>query len=172
MSSALLNGLLFNISWLAIVYGQSLVVSLLVVIAHLGVHARLMCRGQAEWLLIAAVTLFGLVLDQLLFALGVFNIGGHESLAPLWLACLWPVLATTLSHAFTFLHSRPLLASLAGGIGGAASYLAGTRISSVDFGSELYGPIIIAIIWSLLFPLLLRLAVMTSSTPETDHAPA
>lgn len=159
MPGKIFNASLFNLSWLAIVYSQSLTIALPVTIAHLALHQVIMCNGPREWLLILIVTLLGLALDQFAFALGVFNIEGKAALAPLWLSCLWPVLATTLGHAFALLQSRPLLAAAAGAIGGTASYLAGTGISNVDFGSSVGGPIIIAAVWSLLLPLLLRLAV-------------
>jgi hypothetical protein len=45
-----------------------------------------------------------------------------------------------------------------GAIGGAASYVAGTRLSDVAFASPFWGPIIMAITWAIVFPSLLLAA--------------
>lgn len=172
MTKALLNGIAFNISWLAIVYSQSIVVALSVTVAHLGLHAMLLCKGRREWLLIAGITLSGLLLDQVLFACGLFTVNGQYALAPLWFSCLWPVLATTLGHAFAALQTRPLLASLAGAAGGTMSYLAGTAITQVDFASPVYGPVIIGLLWSLLMPALTRVAALALNPEQASRAVA
>lgn len=104
------------------------------------------------------VSLIGLTIDQILFAAGVFLSPTSVAFAPLWISCLWPVLATTLMHAFSALQSRLILASIAGAIGGGMSYIAGTRLSDVDFASPLWGPVFMAALWSFLFPLLLMVA--------------
>jgi hypothetical protein len=157
MPPALLNGLMFNVSWFGIVFFHSSLLAPLVAAIHVALHLRLMGR-VGEPALIAVVLVVGLALDQVLFALGVFTLSGQSALAPLWLGCLWPVLATTLSHAFAFLHSRLLLAAIFGAVGGCASYLAGTRLSPVAFASADSGPVVIALLWSVLLPLLLLLA--------------
>ena len=48
---------------------------------------------------------------------------------------------------------------LVDGMGGGGSYIAGTRLSDVDFAHPLIGPVVLGVIWAVLFPLLLRLAV-------------
>jgi hypothetical protein len=106
---------------------------------------------------IVLVTLIGLVVDQLLFYFQVFTVAGSAALPPLWMFCLWPVLATTVMHAFSALQNRYLLAAVLGGVGGVAAFVAGTRLTSVAFASELFGPVIIAMVWAALLPLLLQL---------------
>jgi hypothetical protein len=148
------NGTLFNLSWLAIVTTGSVTIAAAVVTLHLIVHQFWLGHGRRELLFIAAVSLFGLALDQLLFALGLFTLDGKAALAPLWLTCLWPVLATTLQHAFAGLQQHLLLAGVLGGIGGYGSYLAGTKLSAVTFADPALGPFIVGAIWVLLFPAL------------------
>jgi hypothetical protein len=160
------NGLLFNISWFAIVSTHSAVLAPLLVCLHLVVHFLLMGRGLPELKFIGAVTLFGLLLDQALFYFGVFTINGQFSLAPVWMSCLWPVLATTSMHAFSGLANRPWLAMLLGGLGGAGSYIAGAALSNVEFGSAVLGPWIMAALWMLLFPGLVSLAKWCSTALE------
>ncbi|MEH6592086.1 MAG: DUF2878 domain-containing protein [Halioglobus sp.] len=152
------NGLMFNVSWFAIVVSQSALLAISIAIIHLVVHFRLMGRGTVEVSLIAGVSVLGIAIDQALFGAGVFTQGGIASLPPVWMSCIWPVLATTLLHAFSGLAHRPLLAMMFGAIGGAGSYMAGTRMSDVDFGSPIMGPVIMGVLWALLFPALLKLA--------------
>ena len=148
------NGLLFNLSWLAIVSSQSLWVAIPVVVVHLAVHLAWLGGGMRELRFIAAVAVFGLALDQFLFALGLFQLNGEAALAPLWLGCLWPVLATTLNHAFATLQKNLALAAVLGAAGGAGSYYAGTQMSAVGFASLPVGLVVIAMLWAALFPAL------------------
>ncbi len=165
MPAALINGLAFNLSWLLIVGSSSSLLAPLVAALHVGIHLALVGKPR-EYLVIAAVTAFGAFLDQLLFAVGVFTVAGAAAAAPLWLSCLWPVLATTLLHAFTFLHGRWFLAATFGAVGGCASYLAGTRMTDVAFAAELAGPATLAVLWALLLPALLETARWLVSTGE------
>ena len=152
------NGLMFNVSWFAIIVSQSASVALAIVAIHLVAHFRLMGRGAVEVSLVAGVSVLGIVIDQVLFGAGVFTRDGVAGLPPIWMSCIWPVLATTLLHAFSGLALRPLLAMLFGAIGGAGSYMAGTRMTDVDFGSATVGPVVMGILWAILFPVLLKLA--------------
>jgi hypothetical protein len=145
---------MFNISWLAIVSSETLWVALPVVLAHLAIHQLWLVRGWREPLFILAVSLFGVLLDQFLFAIGVFTLEGERALAPLWLSCLWPVLATTFNHAFSTLQRNPLLAAVLGAAGGLGSYYAGTAMSAVDFGDPAVGLVAISLLWAVLFPAL------------------
>jgi hypothetical protein len=169
MAKTLANGLLFNVSWLAIVSTHYSVLALAVAGLHLLIHFSIMGRGIVEARLVFGVMLAGFLLDQVFFAVGIFTVSGKFSFAPLWLSCLWPVLATTLMHAFSGLQQRLLLASVIGAIGGAGSYWAGTRLSDVDFTSLFWGPIIMALTWAIVFPALMLAARlnMTRGT-QTD----
>ncbi len=153
----LLNAMMFNVTWLIIVTTESSLLAPAMVALHLLVHFAVMGKGRVELRLIAQVTLLGVALDQLLFHFEVFLVSGRAALPPLWLTCLWPVLATTLMHAFSGLQNRHVFAALLGAIGGAASFVAGTRLTAVSFESTLWGPFIIAVLWAVLFPVLLQL---------------
>ena len=167
----LLNGLMFNGAWFAIVTTESAVVAPILAALHLLIHFAVMGKGFIELKVVAQVTLIGLVLDQLLFYVNVFNMGGSSSaLPPLWLSCLWPVLATTFMHAFAGLQNRYWLASVLGAVGGALSFIAGTSLTSVAFESDLYGPVIIGALWALLFPLLLQIPRLNGYQRSIPHA--
>jgi hypothetical protein len=155
---ALVNGLLFNISWFAIVATHSNTLAPIIAGVHLLVHFMIFGKGKNEALLILGITLAGLVLDNLMFAAGIFTLAGVQAPSPWWLSCLWPVLGTTLMHAFSTLQQRLILASIVGAVGGTASYVAGTRLSDVAFGDPIFGPMSIALIWAIAFPVLLAAA--------------
>ena len=146
---------MFNLSWLAIIYSQSDLIAVGIAITHVVVHMKIMGEGRREWVLIGGVLFIGLTLDQLLFLGGVLNLSGKPAIAPVWLGCLWPVMATTLMHAFARLQQMLWLAALVGLVGGSASYFAGTRISVVDFGWPIFSPVIIGLLWFFVLPLLL-----------------
>ncbi len=93
----------------------------------------------------------------------MFNLAGQPALAPLWLACLWPVFATTLMHSFAVLQNRLLLAAVCGALGGALSYIAGVRLSAMEFASPLWGPVLLGALWAAVFPLLLQVAARLRS---------
>lgn len=100
------------------------------------------------------------MLDQLLFGARVFLLDGEPSLAPLWLSCLWPVLATTFMHAFESLQKHLTLAAVVGAMGGALSYIGGTRLSDVSFADSVLGPVLLGGLWFVWMPLLLSVAVV------------
>ena len=168
MKTAITNGMMFNISWLAIIYSQSNVLALCVVSAHVLIHMRIMGEGRREWILLGGVFAVGLLLDQLLFFGGVLNHSGKAGLAPFWLGCLWLVMATTLMHAFAALQLRLWLAALFGVVGGCLSYIAGTRISDLDFGWPLLSPAIIGLLWFFLLPVMLVAARRLQHTTALD----
>ncbi|MEH6611239.1 MAG: DUF2878 domain-containing protein [Halioglobus sp.] len=154
----LINGLLFNISWFAIVATHSNTLAPIIAGVHLLIHFKLFGARRNEVLLIVGITLAGLLLDKIMFAAGIFTVAGVSAPSPWWLSCLWPVLATTLMHAFSPLQQRLILASIVGALGGTASYLGGTRLSDITFGDPVFGPMSIALIWAIAFPALLATA--------------
>ncbi len=169
-STRVANVVMFNIAWFGILLTQSSIVAPVIVIISLFAHFRVMGKGRPELFLIAGVTALGFVIDQTLFGSGVFNLAGHSALAPLWLTCLWPVFATTLMHAFDWLQGRLVLSSAVGAVGGCLSYIAGVRLTVIDFGSALWGPVIIAALWAVIFPLFLTASAAVSNS--NNNAPS
>jgi len=154
----IVNIVLFNISWFAIVLSQSPLVAPIIVGIHLLLHWCVMGKGKDELRLIGGVTLCGVIVDQLLFKVGVFNLAGELAMAPLWLSCLWPVFASTLMHSLVIFQDRIALAVVCGALGGALSYIAGVRMSTVDFASPLWGPVLVGMLWAVIFPLFVQIA--------------
>lgn len=147
----------------------SAVIAPLIVVVHLAIHATFIGLKKGEPLFILLVAGTGFLLDQLLFGAQVFLVNGVPASAPFWLSCLWPVLATTFMHAFESLQKQLALASLVGAVGGALSYIGGTRLSDVSFGHDVIGPFLLAGLWFVLMPLLLWLAVrLATAEPVPD----
>lgn len=167
-SAKVVNVLMFNAAWFAILLTQSSFIAPVIVILSLFAHFQVMGKGKPELLLIAGVTSLGFVIDQTLFGMGVFNLAGKAALAPLWLTCLWPVFATTLMHAFDWLQGKLILSSVVGAVGGCLSYIAGARLTLIDFGSALWGPLIIAALWAIIFPLFLKISEKITEAPSSD----
>ncbi|MDG2045899.1 MAG: DUF2878 domain-containing protein [Halioglobus sp.] len=157
-SSKVVNVLMFNAAWFAILLTQSSVIAPMIVALSLFAHFQVMGKGKPELLLIAGVTCLGFVIDQILFGMDVFNLSGKAAPAPLWLTCLWPVFATTLMHAFDWLQGRIIVSSVVGAVGGCLSYIAGVRLTQIEFGSAMWGPLIIATLWAIIFPLFLKIS--------------
>ncbi len=168
MWQKLANGLMFNLSWLLIVGGQSGLLAWGVAALHLAVHFAWLGRGRAEWTFIAGFSVFGLLLDRLLFIAGVLVAPGGA--APLWISALWPVLGTTAAHAFSGLARHPLVAAVVGAVGGLLSYRLGASLSDIAFGTSPLAEIVLLGLWAILFPLMLVVARrLTSSIPGNGH---
>ncbi|RLQ22435.1 DUF2878 family protein [Seongchinamella sediminis] len=157
MKLKLLNGALFNISWLLIVSAQSALVAWCVAALHVGLHMLLMGKGRGEWTFILLMGAVGLLIDQLLFVAAVLR-QDSGGIAPLWLSALWPVLATTSLHVFSGLRDRVVLAASLGAVGGFLSYRLGVSLSDIAFGAMPASGIVLALLWALLFPTMLFLA--------------
>jgi len=166
MVMKLLNGIMFNISWLLIVLAQDALISWAVAAVHVTLHMLVMGRGRAELQLLGLAAVVGLAVDQLLFTANVLGNATGAAGAPLWLSALWPVFATTLLHAFAGLRANLLLAAMIGGIGGYLSYRVGTGLSGVDFAQPMFTDAVLIVLWGVLFPSLLVMAAQLSAGQE------
>lgn len=158
MPKQLANAMLFQLGWFACVFSPAQPWLLLVPVAVLGVHLSWLSSWAQEGKLLLGVLLLGTALDSLLLNLGLFDFGQPRRVIPLWLALLWPLLASTLKHSLAW--TRPWWrASLLGAIAAPLSYYAGAQLAGVrlPFGTTptLLG---LALLWALLLPLLQHLA--------------
>ena len=154
MPKLIANALLFQLGWLACVFGGDSLWLLLVAAAVAG-HLLWVSNWTAEGKLLISGFLTGSALDSFLLNLGVFDFGEPRSLIPLWLALLWLLLATTLNHCLAW-SARPWWrASLLGACAGPLSYYVGAQIAGVGLP---YGTwptlLLLAVIWVLLMPVL------------------
>lgn len=80
----------------------------------------------------------GLLLDDALAATGWLQYASPliSLPTPVWILALWLAFGMTLNHSMVFLHGKPMLAALLGGIGGPLAYLGAARgFDAVKFTS-------------------------------------
>jgi hypothetical protein len=170
MAKLIANTLLFQLGWFACIFaGERLWLLLIVVAAILAVHLLWVSSWAAEGKLLVSVLLVGSTLDSLLLNLGVFDFGEPRSVIPLWLACLWLLLATTLNHCLAWTAQPWWRASLLGLISAPLSYYAGAQLAGVSLP---YGTwpslLLLGALWALVMPVLHGFATLYRNQHEQN----
>jgi hypothetical protein len=149
------NALLFQLGWFACVFSPAYPGLLLVPLLALGIHLTWLSSWAAEGKLLVSVLLVGSALDSFLLHLGLFDFGQERLLIPLWLALLWPLLASTLNHCLAWTARPWWRASLLGAISAPLSYYAGAQLAGVGLPLGTWPTLaLLAVIWALVMPLL------------------
>ena len=164
MKSVLINLSLFKAAWAATVFGAAASVpvagAIAVAIAVL-VHLARTRDVRAEATLLGLAAVVGLVWETLLVATGVLEYSSGNlvpGLAPYWIVAMWILFATTLNVGMRWLRKSALIAAVAGGIGGPASFFAGASAGAVTLNNPLTSLLVIGIGWAVLLPLMVRIA--------------
>jgi hypothetical protein len=147
----ILNALSFQLVWWAGVLAgnQLLLLSILLIIGHFLLSqsptqdANIMCL----------CALLGMIVDTLLTWSGLFVFAQ----TPYWLALLWLIFSLSLKYSLVFFQRIHIIGqALFGGIFGTLSYIAGAEFGAVDLPYGLWVTVgVLAVIWSVLFPVLL-----------------
>jgi hypothetical protein len=155
----LANAALFQLGWFACVLSPQQPWLLVVPLLVLGVHLYWLSSWAAEGQLLLSALLIGVTVDSTLLHLGVFDFGQPRLLVPLWLALLWPLLASTLLHCLAWTARPWWRASLLGAISAPLSYYAGAQLAGVSlpYGTPLT-LLLLGLIWALVLPFLHGLA--------------
>lgn len=158
------NVVAFQVGWVACVLGAARGmpwIGPVLVAVLLGLQLRFLPDPRRFARFLAAAGLLGLVLDSTLGALGlfVFHVSAFPAwVCPPWLTALWMLFASTLPLSLNWLTERPRLAALLGAVGGPASYYAGASLGALDLsGHTVTSLLILAAVWGILMPTLLRL---------------
>ena len=155
----LANATLFQLGWFACVFSPEHPWLLLVPLLVLGLHIGWLSSRAGEGKLLLGSLLIGVTLDSALLHLGLFDFGQPRLLVPLWLALLWPLLASTLRHSLAWTAQPWWRASLLGATSAPLSYYAGAQLAGVALP---YGTattlLVLALLWAAVFPLFHRLA--------------
>lgn len=165
MTTTLINVLAFYLGWFACILGAGRgypFIGPLVVTILLGVHFSLTPDVTREVSLILLVGVLGSSLDTGLMLSGVYSFPGHSLswLCPLWITALWLNFATTFNTSLSWLRRRYTLAAVLGAVAGPLSYYAGARLGALRLNLDsTLTLLILAAIWGVLLPGLLRLAV-------------
>ena len=165
MISRIANVVIFQAGWwMAILgggsgypwFGSVLVLGLVSVNISLSVNPRATVRT------VVVVALFGTLLDSVLSAAGILRFADNPFapwFCPPWLVAIWCLFATTLNSSLEWLVGRDCLTALVGGIFGPLSYAAGQAMGALSLGpSTLVAVTVLAALWSMLLPVLVRLA--------------
>jgi len=158
-ATLLANAALFQLGWFACVFSPEQPWLLLVPLLVLGLHIGWLSSWAAEGKLLLGSLLIGVTLDSALLHLGLFDFGQPRLLIPLWLALLWPLLASTLRHSLAWTARPWWRASLLGAISAPLSYYAGAHLAGValPYGSTVT-LLVLALLWAGVLPLLQHLA--------------
>jgi hypothetical protein len=167
----LLDFVVLNVGWIVCVVGAAnglfwagptFVACVLVLhVALLPAHRRV-----DRVLLLIATGAFGLAVDSLQVVRGVIafpETAPRVMLLPIWMAALWPLLATTFDGALAWLRQRPLLAALFGFFGGPPGYIAASRLGALELREPLLPTLLsLAIGWTIVLPVALTSASVLS----------
>ncbi|WP_416422519.1 DUF2878 domain-containing protein [Pseudomonas sp. App30] len=147
MLEKLANAVLFQAGWLACVLGGNsgwLIVVLVILVGHWCWH------GDGRLMVEAFV--LGVALDSGLMWLDVYDFHPNGRLLPMWLALLWPLLATTLRHCLAWTARPWWLAAGLGAVAGPLSYYAGGRMAGVGFPYGLVPTMLgLGVLWAAVF---------------------
>jgi hypothetical protein len=164
----LANAVMFQVGWFTCVLGGNSR-WLLITGVVLCIHVWLIGSWHTEGKLLMSAFALGCVVDSALIKVGVLDLGHSGRVIPLWLALLWPLLATTLGHCLAWTGKRWWLASVLGAIGGPFSYIAGSHLTYVQLPLGLWpSAIILAMVWAVIFPLLHGVAARFRTPPASE----
>ncbi len=159
------NFLLFQGLWfLAVTQGNSPLLWFFVpaVLLHFLYLARVYGERfswRNELLLIVFTVVLGFGVELLAMALNVWDAAPQPFLPPLFLMLLWVGFAMTLHISFDFLRHKIALTAILGGFFAPISYAAGAHLNTaLEFSDAMLSPLIVALLWMLVFPLLMLMA--------------
>ncbi|MEM9056945.1 MAG: DUF2878 domain-containing protein [Pseudomonadota bacterium] len=164
MKTTIINIVLFKLGWVACVLGAArdmAWVGLVAVAVIAAVHLALASSPRREMVVLAAAAVVGVVWESLLVNQGLLDYGQTSSpygVAPNWIVAMWVLFATTLNVSMNWLKKHPLLAVVAGGVGGPMAFVAGEKMGAVQFSEGLLSLTVIGIGWALLLPLLVSVS--------------
>ena len=163
MIRRLLNWFLFQVGWFACILGAAhdrpfvgpLAAAVLLALEFFFVSDR-----KRSATLIVAVGGIGTAIDTFLGLIGVFSFKNEllpTWFCPLWLTALWMIFASTLPVSLKPLSGRPWISAPLGAFVGPISYYAGAAFGALEVSHRLGDLIILAVLWGLALPLLMRL---------------
>ncbi|MEO7853809.1 MAG: DUF2878 domain-containing protein [Rubrivivax sp.] len=174
------NLVAYQAAWFACVLGAARGINSLgvaAVVAALALHLALSRHRASDALLIVATLATGLVWEAALAQTGLVEYAAHGPSAlwalwaPAWILALWALFAAVLREPLRWLHGRPLLGALLGGVGGALSYQGAARLGACNFADPVAALLVLGIGWAVITPLLIELARRLDPRPQTQPQP-
>lgn len=167
---------LFEGAWVACVAGAAngwMGWGVAAILVSIGWQLAISRRRDLDLALIAAAFGLGLAWDTLLVQSGTVVYASHAPfswMAPLWILALWAQLGSVVREPLRWLHHRPWLGVLLGGVGGAAAYAAAARMGACQFPQPMVVMGVLAVGWGILLPALLYLARCLDAASQVDPA--
>jgi hypothetical protein len=156
--------LVFQGAWFACVLGAANGrpdLGVAIVLLVFGVQLALTAERHKDLVLAGVAVALGLIWDTAMLRFGVVDYaapGPVQGWAPSWILALWILFATLLRGPLRWLHGRPLLAGLLGGVGGPLSYLGAVRLGAGSFKNMEEAMLVLGFGWAFMTPLLTELA--------------
>ncbi|MCB1119399.1 MAG: DUF2878 domain-containing protein [Chlamydiia bacterium] len=154
----LINYLSFYVIWIICLWSavhDRQATALIVTLTYLTLHLKLSKKPRFDLLLIASLTLLGLIQDTILIHTGIIVFHGNPPITPIWLLCIWALFGSTLDSSLFWLQKHPLLAALFGAFGFPICYQIGVSATAATWLiPDPQAWLILALIWFFLFPAL------------------
>ncbi|MFC1665893.1 DUF2878 domain-containing protein [Pseudomonadota bacterium] len=175
----LTNILLFQVGWFACVLGGAnaqpwtgTAIALAIILIHLWLAADLF----AELKLIMVALLIGLIFESSLVAFQLVDythVAISPELAPIWMIMLWGLFATTLNVSLNWLKNISIWwVGLIAFTFAPLAYFSGARLGAISFDDNALSLGVIALGWSILFPLMVLISTKLSSSSINSRTEA
>ncbi|OED44419.1 hypothetical protein ACH42_07570 [Endozoicomonas sp. (ex Bugula neritina AB1)] len=148
------NYLLFQTGWFLCVVGTDSI-ALYVTCTILFIHFITIGNWREEKETLAVCLLLGSAVDSFLGNLDILQFNNDGRILPVWLACIWVLLGTTIKHSLSWVGKNRYIGALLGFIGGPAAYVGMAQLTDMHLAEPLWQTLLIlAILWAIIIPLL------------------
>ena len=167
--SLLINVVIYQAVWFLCVFMGT--AGALLSLALLAAHLVISKHRREDLQMMLALLVIGTVVDGTIRYAGliIYRVDGVP--IPFWLAMIWLALAILPHHSLRWLKNRPWLSALFAAVGGPLAYWAGVRVGSAAFGASLLPSLaLLALVWALLWPLVMAIAgrILPAETTGLD----
>jgi len=170
MNSKIINFLLFQAGWFICVLGAAneignlaALLTFLLVLLHLVINQRKMETG----ILIVMISIVGWAWDSILAQIGMLSYMGALSsgVAPLWIAAMWAIFATTIDSSMKWLEGQYFMALILGAIFGPLAYYSASKLGAVEILVIPNAFLIQSLAWAIFLPLMFWFNQVLNRTP-------
>lgn len=148
------NYLLFQIGWFLCALGTDSI-ALYITCTILFIHFIAIGDWRREKEILAVSLLLGSTLDSFLGNLNILQFDGDGRVLPLWLACIWVLLGTTIRHSLRWTRQHWYTGACVGLLAGPAAYFALSKLTHMELAAPLWQTLlIIGGLWAVVMPLL------------------
>lgn len=174
----LFNFLGLQLTWAACAYGAINHWPLLGVYTGFGyllLHFIIVQQRRRDLVVAAVVGGSGVILDSINYWMNVISFSSQTEpgfFIPFWLVTLWLVFSMTIPYSLYWLKNNMLVASLAGAVGGSASYYLGHLLGAITYVQSTWlSASIYFVEWGIFFPLALMIVTWLSrKNPQPSAA--